>query len=117
LNYSKNVLPEIVVPCGHDWKFSRIGLCAFLSDIESRDLLLEIMYLPLLTLGYTRVPLMELFSLSVNVHGPVTIGYSLNSGHMTVSSVQYVLPEPFPMQFNRYRDKCGWSLFASPRAK
>jgi hypothetical protein len=38
------------------------------------------MYLPLLTLGYTRVPLTELFSLSVNIHGPATIGYNLNSG-------------------------------------
>jgi hypothetical protein len=27
----------------------------------------------------------------VNIHGPVTIGYNLNSGQMTVSSVQYVL--------------------------
>jgi hypothetical protein len=39
----------------------------------------------------------ELFSLSVNIHGPVTVGYSLNSGQVTVSSVQFVLPEPSSM--------------------
>ena len=40
----------------------------------------------------------ELFSLSVNIHGPVKIGYNLNnSGQITVSSVQFVLPEPSSM--------------------
>ena len=38
-----------------------------------------------------------LFLLSVNIHGPVTMGYNLSSGQVTVSTVQYVLPEPSTM--------------------
>jgi hypothetical protein len=38
-----------------------------------------------------------MFSLAVNIHGYATVGYNLNGSQLSITSVQYTLPEPSSM--------------------